>query len=110
MLRRGLRVILVAAGGAGFYGAAHAEVMTAGVVMEKMPASERFAFWSGIIEGLAHARYVKDNKDPAGRACIYAWFYDQPGSRDKIREASLKYPDALTGQIIGALVATKCGA
>ena len=109
MLKSGLRIILAAAGVAGVCGNAHAEVMTAGVVMEKMPANERFAFWSGIIEGLAQARYVKDNKDPAGRACIYAWFYDEPNSRDKIREASLKYPDALTGQIIGTLVAAKCG-
>lgn len=110
MLRRGLRVIIAAAGVAGFCGNAHAEVMTACVVLEKMSPGERVAFWAGIIEGLAQARYVKDNKDPAGRACIYAWFYDEPNSRDKIREASLKYPGALTGQIIGALVATKCGA
>lgn len=82
---------------------------TAGTVMEKMSAEERTTFWAGIIEGLAHARYVKDNKDPAGRACIYAWFYDDKQNQEKIREASLKYPNALTGQIIGALVATKCG-
>ena len=110
MLRKGLRSILVAAGVAGVCGNAHAEVMTAGVVMEKMSAEQRFTFWAGIIEGLAHARYVKDNKETTGRACIYRWFYDEPASRDKIREASLKYPDALTGQIIGTLVATKCGA
>ena len=52
MLRQALRVIIAAAGVFGLCGSAHAEVMTAGVVMEKMSAEERFTFWAGIIEGL----------------------------------------------------------
>jgi hypothetical protein len=83
---------------------------TAGTVMSNMAPEERYTFVAGIVEGLAHARYVKDGKDPAGRACIYAWFYDEKLTMKKIFEAFDRYPNALPGQIVGALVATKCGA
>lgn len=74
-----------------------------------MEAAERYTFVAGIVEGLAHARFIKDNKATEGRACIYAWFYDDKGTRDKIFEAFARYPNALPGQVIGALAATKCG-
>lgn len=76
--------------------------------MEKMTTEERVSFWMGIIEGLAHARYVKDNKEPAGRACIYNWMRES-NSNEKLREAFLKYPNAMPGQIVGILVAVECG-
>lgn len=86
-----------------------AQTLTAGVVTQKMSADQRAIYLAGIVEGLAHARYVKDNKDPAGRSCIYRWFYDEKDTQRKIGEAFARYPDALPGQIVGALVATKCG-
>lgn len=55
---------------------------TAQVVMEKMKAEERLPYLAGVVEGLAYARYARDNKDvPAdkkttlGMKCIYDWFY-----------------------------------
>lgn len=84
--------------------------MTARVISEKMTAPERAAFLAGIVEGLAHARYIKDDKATEGRSCIYSWFYDDKSTLPKIHEAFERYPDTLPGRIIGALVATKCGA
>jgi hypothetical protein len=86
-----------------------AQALTAGVVMEKMEGSDRYTYVAGIIEGLAHARFVKDNKDTQGRACIYTWFYDDKATLPKIYAAFEKYPGTLPGAVVGALAATKCG-
>lgn len=84
--------------------------MTAGVVMEKMEGRERYTYVAGIVEGLAHARFVKDQKDPKGRACIHSWFYDEKDTIQKIYEGFQRYPGVLPGAVVGALAATKCGA
>ncbi len=90
--------------------------MTAGLVMKKidskeMNSGEATFFFAGIIEGLAQARFVRDAKNPAGRACIYGWFYDDSeAALRKIHAAFDRYPDAMPGQVIGTLVAVKCGA
>lgn len=84
--------------------------MTAGVIMEKIEGRECYAYVAGVVEGIAHGRFVKDNKETAGRACIYAWFYDDKATVQKIYEAFQKYPNALPGAVVGALAATKCGA
>lgn len=84
--------------------------MTAGVVMEKMSAGDRYLYIAGIVEGLAHARFVKDNKETKGRSCIVQWFYDDKATIQKIYEAFERYPGTLPGAVVGALAATKCGA
>ena len=77
--------------------------------MTKMSANDRYPFVSGIVEGLAHARYIRDGKKTAGRACIYAWFYDDKATLQKIYEGFRRYPNALPGQVVGTLAAVKCG-
>lgn len=77
--------------------------------MEKMEVGDRYTYVAGIIEGLAHARFIKDNKDTKGRACIYQWFYDDKATLPKIYEAFQRYPNVLPGQVVGALAATRCG-
>lgn len=89
---------------------APAQTMTAGVIMEKMDGRERYTYVAGVVEGIAHARFIKDNKDTKGRACINAWFYDDKDTIQKIYEAFQKYPGVLPGAVVGALAATKCGA
>ena len=89
--------------------AANAEDMTAGVIVEKMGGGDRYLFTAGIVEGLAHARYIKDGRDTAGRSCIYRWFYDDKTTMDAIDEGYRRYPQLLAGQVVGALAAQKCG-
>lgn len=84
--------------------------MTAGVIMQKLQGEDRYTYVAGIIEGLAHGRFVKDSKDPKGRACIYEWFFEDKATIQKIYAAFEKYPDAMPGAVVGALAATKCGA
>lgn len=39
--------------------------ITAGVIMEKMPERERFAYVAGVVEGLREALDRRDGKQPA---------------------------------------------
>ena len=84
--------------------------------MEKMDANDRVSFISGIIEGLAYARFARDNehvegdkKTTTGMKCIYDWFYEKPHAIDLIYLAFGKYPTYLPGAIISNLIKQDCG-
>lgn len=88
---------------------ASAQSFTAGIVMEKMDAKERYTFVAGIVEGLAMARYVKDGKKPEGMKCIYAWFYENPEVMRTVSAAFERYPSYPPGTVVDVLTKTKCG-
>jgi len=83
--------------------------MTAGVVMEKMPQSDRYPFVAGIIEGLAYARYMKDNKQVTGMGCIYDWFYKKQNRVQDVYQAFNRFKEHMPGAIVAAMVAKECG-
>ena len=100
--------------------AAHANdnpgtAMTAGVIMEKMPEDSRYYFISGIIEGLAYARFLKDtnaagSNAQSGMNCIYDWFYaDAPNQMLSIEAAFSKYKDHFPSVVLTAMIKRKCG-
>ena len=78
-------------------------------VMKEMSAQERSAYISGVIEGLAVARYIKDGKQKAGMKCIYGWYYDDKSTIRAVYNAFDKYPTYPPGAIIDVLVKQKCG-
>jgi hypothetical protein len=82
--------------------------MTAKVVSEKMSPDEYTAYVYGIVEGLAYARYIKDGKKSESRSCIRSWLRDKE-SFNKIDAAFRRYPDSTPADIIGTLIAVKCG-
>jgi hypothetical protein len=88
---------------------ANATDFTAGVVMEKMTADQRYSFLAGIIEGLAYARFASDGKETSGMKCIYGWFYDDPKVTDLIYAAFKKFPDYTPGAVVAVLAKRKCG-
>lgn len=49
-----------------------------------MSAQDRVLFISGIVEGLAYARYKSDGKQTAGLKCIDAWFFDNKNGKDGV--------------------------
>lgn len=89
--------------------------MTAGVIMEKMPGDKRFYFVSGIIEGLAYARFLRDTKASGGNPesgmnCIYNWFYDDGAARMlRVEDAFKKYPQHFPSVLLTAMIKRKCG-
>ncbi|MCR9089216.1 MAG: hypothetical protein NXH97_21035 [Rhodobacteraceae bacterium] len=106
-VRGGIAAIL-----AGFLAAVptQAEDLSAGVVLTKMDANERYTYVAGIIEGLAYARFVSDGREEQpGMACIYGWFYEEDGAVDQIWAAFERFPDHLPGAVTAALIERRCG-
>lgn len=96
---------------------AHADTpMTAGVVLEKMGAGERYTYYFGLVQGLAYARFRKDTiannnqNDQRGMDCISSWFDDGGVERTlQIDKTLEKYPDHAPAVIINAMVRKECG-
>jgi len=94
---------------------AHAQEMTAGLIMKEMPARERATYVMGIIEGLAYARFRKDTlasgaKNATGAACIYDWLYkDSTAAFDRIEAAFNKYPDQYPSTLLAVMLKKDCG-
>lgn len=94
---------------------AHSTDMTAGVILDKMPVRERTAYFMGIVEGLAYARFRKDtvalgSKDEAGMKCIYDWFYeDSVAAYDRIEAVFRKYPEHFPSTLLAAMIKQECG-
>lgn len=92
--------------------AAHATDLTAGVVMDKMTDDQAASYVSGVIEGLAYARYVKDNPSETGMQCIYDWYYKQDNAQlwlDTLFPTFKKHSDKPVGVILYVLTKRKCG-
>ena len=117
--QNGLRNISVA--GALLLGATNAVAndngspMTAGLIMEKMPQAERFAYVAGIVEGFAHARFLGDTRErgektQTGMNCIYGWFYGTKGETYlEVEAAFTKYPEHYPATLIAAMLKKRCG-
>ncbi|WP_168880079.1 hypothetical protein [Rhizobium sp. P28RR-XV] len=82
---------------------------TAAKVMNEMKPEERAAYFAGVVEGLAIARYMKDGKQNAGMNCIYSWYYEDKKTLPALYEAFDKYPSYPPGSIMDVLVKKKCG-
>lgn len=92
-----------------------AEEMNAGSILEKMQATELSAHISGIVEGLAYARFRKDtiaagSRDERGMQCIRDWYYTGTGTTSASIWATFKkYPDQGAANIIALMVKQECG-
>lgn len=85
-----------------------AEDLTAADLMRTMSDQEQYIYISGVITGLATARYVQDGND-TGSACIDRWFYDTKGVREKIYAAFARFGDRAPSAILYAMAAKECG-
>lgn len=94
----------------GFASPGHAEELTAGVVLDWMSSDQKSAYLAGVIEGLAYARFVADNRSTAGMGCLYQWYYARENQvLEKILVAFARYPDQAPGAIVAVLARQKCG-
>lgn len=89
---------------------ANASDFTAGVVVTKMAEADRYPFISGIVEGLAYARYKNGGEDTAGMRCIYDWFYEDKNRPEEILETFKRFADYTAGAVLAAMIEKKCGA
>ena len=104
------KVAVIMGGCLTFFGTpANASDFNAEKVMKEMKPEQQYAYLSGVIEGLAIARYMKDGKQKDGMGCIYGWFYEDKSTLPAILDAFDKYPTYPPGAIIDVMVKRKCG-
>lgn len=87
----------------------YATDFTAGIVATKMKEEDRYPFMAVIVEGLAYARYVKDEKDTTGMKCVYDWFYENKKRPIEILATFKRFPDYLPGAVVAAMLEKDCG-
>lgn len=88
--------------------------MTAGAVVEKLSADEFFLYVSGMIEGLAYARFLKDSaaageKSQDGMVCMQDWYLKTPANIVKADATFRKYADYPPAVVIAAMIKKECG-
>ena len=87
-----------------------AAALTANDVLNKMSSAEQTAYISGVVEGLAQARWIKDKPDQSGMTCIYNWYYK--GEKDVDRRLNVwfeKHPDKPANALLYVLIKKECG-
>ena len=99
----------------GMLSPASATDFNAGTVMEKMDPHEQASYIQGVVEGLAYARYQRDNqhiegdaKTMTGMKCVYAWFYEKPNTLKIVFAAFDKFPSYPPAAIISSLIKQNC--
>lgn len=90
--------------------AGSAAALTADDVMNKMSEDQRFGYISGIVDGLAFARWQQDKPDNAGTQCIYDWYYGGDGAAGQqiLRQFEAR-PERHADVLIYALIKGQCG-
>lgn len=90
---------------------AQAMDINADVVMNTMNSDQRIGYVSGVIEGLAYSRFVRDKPNEAGMKCIYDWYYGDNDKRWKetLFPAFTKHGDKPVGVILYVLTKNECG-
>lgn len=87
------------------------EAATAQDVMTKMSPDQRSSYITGVVDGLATARWLADRPDATGTNCIYDWYYRQP--RDQVWPLITAWferqPDQQAGILIQVLINRECG-
>jgi hypothetical protein len=92
-------------------GAKDAAALTAREVTENMSSDEQYAHISGVVDGLAFARWLADDRDDTGMQCILDWFYrsDQRESFNARMDWFEKHPDQQVSTLMYALIREECG-
>lgn len=84
--------------------------LRAGEVINIMDNKELGAYISGLVEGLAYARYVSDgDRTDQGMRCIMDWYYGDEGTIQMVRLAFARFEDHSANAVVAALAERQCG-
>lgn len=90
---------------------AHAGSLNAGAVLNEMDAKQRYAYVSGVVEGLAYSRFLTDKPNEEGMTCIYDWYYEGNATEQwtRITTRLKRHPDKPVGVLMHILIKKDCG-
>lgn len=88
-----------------------AAALTAQEVTEQMSAEEQSAYISGVVEGLAFARWLADDRDDTGMQCIWNWYLnpDQRARFNAQMDWFEEHPNQQVSTLMYALIREECG-
>jgi hypothetical protein len=87
-----------------------AAALTAEEVLNRMSDEERFAYISGVVDGLAFARWTADQPDNTGMQCIYDWYYGGNAAvRETIQTWLTRHQDRPVDALMYVLIRRECG-
>jgi hypothetical protein len=88
--------------------------LTAGLIVKEMPPNEFVAYVTGMVEGMAYARFRKDTmaageKVQTGSDCIRNWYHRDTNTITTISDTFRKYPDYTPWVVLGVMLKQECG-
>ena len=86
--------------------------LSAQEVLDNMSAEQHTAYVSGVVNGLAYARWLAEDRDDSGMLCIYDWYY-KTDQRERFNERMdwfERHPDQQVSVLMYALIREYCGA
>lgn len=88
--------------------------MTGKLMMERLPSGEFTWFVTGMVEGMAYARFRKDSlasgtRSEDGMNCILRWYRDNPRSITVVMDAFQQHQQHMPWVVLGALLKKECG-
>ena len=92
-------------------GGKDADALTAKEMTDNMSNDAQFAYISGVVDGLAFARWLADGKEDTGMACIYDWYLgdDQSARLNAQLDWFEANPDQQVSTLMYALIREECG-
>jgi len=90
---------------------AKAQGLEVSTVLENMSSVQLTAYLSGIVEGLAYARFENEGRDAqGGMKCIQDWYYNSEGEAAvQILQAFDRFTDYPAVAVVAAMAKQKCG-
>ena len=95
-----------------FASAVPSGALTVAETRNNMSSDERFAYVGGVVEGLAFARWIADNRNTEGRDCILNWYFANDNETARFnRQMDLfdEHPDQHLSTLMYALIREECG-
>lgn len=87
-----------------------ARAQNAGFVLDDMSEDMRHGYITGVVEGLAFSRYLRDKPATEGMKCFYDWLYQSKESRWPAIEQWLgRHRDQPVGALMYVLIKKECG-
>jgi len=89
----------------------NAAALTADEVLENMNADQWFGYVSGVVDGLATARWLQDRPNDEGMQCIYNWYLARPPSEvlAEVETWFERHREQQAGILLHVLINKECG-
>lgn len=87
-----------------------AQALTAGEALKNMNDDQWFGYVSGVVDGLATARWLVERPDPSGMQCIYDWYTKRPPRKviAEVEQWFERHPSQQAGILLHVLIDEEC--